>query len=186
MAGVTASRPVGQSVTIIVNALEYLPQCVTASRPVGQSVTDTVWDWPSGRQVQRRLWEVKTGNPDRLPRDWVEQSLGQLAEAGRSPRIRVVGCILTHVEGIEEEAARAARDTLCLVHIDAVSALIDLLGDRLNSYAERWGGGTAAERGAARELVESQMPSRAWLDALLSASGGCLIHREDVNERFAH
>jgi hypothetical protein len=159
---------------------------VSASRPEGQSVTDTVWNWPSGRQIQRRLWEVKTGNPDRLPREWVDQSLGQLAEEGQTPRRRVVGCILTHVEGIEEEAARAARDTLCLVHIDAVSALIDLLGNRLNSYAERWGGGTAAERGAARELVESQMPSRAWLDALLSASGGRLIRREDVNERFAH
>ncbi len=159
---------------------------VTASRPEGQSVADTVWNWSSGRQVQRRLWEVKTGNPARLPRAWVDQALGQLAEAGRSPRIRVVGCILTHVESIEEEAALAARDSLCLVHVDAVSALIDLLGDRLNSYAERWGGGTAAERGGARELVESQMPSGAWLDALLSASGGRLIRREDVNERFAH
>lgn len=157
----------------------------TASRPQGQSVPDTVWNWPSGRQVQRRLWEVKTGNPDRLPRDWVNQSLGQLAEEGRSPRVRLFGCILTHVEDIEEEAARAARDAVCLVHSDTVSALIGLLGDRLNSYAERWGGGTAAERGAARELVEPQMPSWAWLDALLSASGGRLIRREDVNERFA-
>lgn len=60
---------------------------------------------------------------------------------GPNSRKRVVGCILSHVEGIEEEAALATRDTLCLVHIDAVSALIDLLGDRLNSYAERWGGG---------------------------------------------
>jgi hypothetical protein len=159
---------------------------ITASRPEGQGVSDAVWDWTSGRQIQRRLWEIKTGNPDRLPREWVDQVLGQVAGQGRSPRIRVVGCILTHLESIEEEAALAARDTLCLVHIDAVSALIDLLGDRLNSYAQRWGVGTAAERGAARELVESQMPSRAWLDALLSASGGRLIRREDVKERFAH
>jgi hypothetical protein len=159
---------------------------VITSRPQGQSATDTVWDWSSGRQVQRRLWEVKTGDPDRLPRDWVNQSLGQIAEEGRSPRIRVVGCILTHVEDVEEEAARAAQDTLCLVHIDAISALIDLLGDRLNSYAECWGGGTAAERGAARELVESRMPTRLWLDTLLSPSGGRLVRREDVNERFAH
>lgn len=157
---------------------------VTANRPEGQSVTDTVWNWSAGRQVQRRLWEVKTGDPDRLPRDWVDQSLGQLAGEGQSPRIRVVGCILTHVEGIEEEAAKAAQDALCLIHLDAVSALIDLLGARLNSYAERWGRGTAAERGAARELVEFQMPTGSWLDRLLSASGGRLIRKEHVSECF--
>ena len=156
---------------------------VEAFRRQGQSATDTVWNWSGNRQVERRLWEVKTGDPDRLPRSWVEQSLGQLAEEESSSRTHVVGCILTHLEEIEVEAAKAARDYLCLVHIDAVCALIDLLGARLSSYSEHWGG-TVGERGNSREFVEPLMPSGRWLDKLLSTSKGCLIRREDVNKIF--
>nr|WSZ97419.1 hypothetical protein OH820_18710 [Streptomyces sp. NBC_00857] len=49
---------------------------------------------------------------------------------------------------------------------------------------ERRGGGTAAERGAARESVEHRMPHGPWLAELLGPSNGRLIRRDDVLRRF--
>jgi hypothetical protein len=167
-------------------ALEILGRMagVSAHRPSGQSVTDTVWNWAGPRRVERRLWEVKTGDPSAIPRDWVDQALGQIAEARPTARLKVVGCLLTHVTAIQDEAARAARDAICLVHVEAASNLADLLGDRLLDYASRSGEGSAAERGAAREAVEPRMPTGPWLAELLGPSKGDLVTRDDVIGRF--
>ncbi len=154
-------------------------------RPRGQAVTDAIWNWPCARRIERRLWEVKTGAPDRLPRDWVNQALGQIAQEAASSRVHVVGCIVTSLVDVEEEAALAARETLCLVHVDALCALLDHLGPRLQTYADHWGSGTAAERGHAREEVESQLPVGSWLADLFGPSGGRLVRREDVMAYFA-
>ncbi len=163
-------------------ALEILGRIVgvSASRPRGQGVTDVVWSWTSSRRVERRLWEVKTGTSHALPRAWVDQALGQVAADDPQPRRHVVGCIVTHLENVEEEAARAAGDMLCLVHVDAVSALAQQLGDQLLAYADRWGEGSPGERGAAREAVEPEMPSGGWLAGLLSPSRGRLLRSDDV------
>lgn len=167
-------------------ALELLGRMVGASshRPTGQSVTDAIWSWAETRKVERRLWEVKTGNPDSLPRDWVDQSLGQIADTGPSGRLRVIGCLLTHLTEVADEAARAARQSICLVHREAAVTLADMVGDRLIDYADRCGGGSAAERGTAREAVEPRIPSGQWLAELLGPSGGRLVRREDVARLF--
>jgi hypothetical protein len=167
-------------------ALELLGRIagVSAQRPEGKSVTDVIWSWPHLRRIERRMWEVKTGDPDAIPRDWIDQTLGQIAEGRPSARLRVVGCLFTHVGVIEENAASAAGDQICLVHQDAALALAELLGDRLLQYAARCGGGSAPERGAAREAVEQRMPKDAWLTELLAPSRGRLIHREDAMKRF--
>ena len=157
---------------------------VSASRPAGRSVTDVIWSWPGARTLERRMWEVKTGDPDAIPRDWIDQTLGQIAEARPSSRLRVVGCLLTHVDEIDIEAAGAAADQICLVHQDAAAALAELLSDRLIQYAIKCGGGSAAERGAAREFVEERMPKGAWLKELLAPSGGQSVRRADVIVRF--
>lgn len=47
------------------------------------------------------------------------------------------------------------------------------LGERLTEYAKRFGGGSAAERGAAREAVERRMPAGpGWLAELFGPSNG--------------
>ena len=107
---------------------------VSAHRPEGQAATDVVWSWPAGRRVERRLWEVKTGQPDHVPREWVNQALGQLAAERASPRLHIVGCIVTSLQSVEGDAAQAAAETLCLVHIDAITTLFDLVSDRLLDY----------------------------------------------------
>jgi hypothetical protein len=158
---------------------------VAAHRPHGQSVTDVVWNWTSGRTIERRLWEVKTGDPDAVPRDWVDQSIGQVtAEQAQASDARVVGCILTHLEQLKPEAAQAAHDVLAVVHVDAVTALFDLLADRLRDYADGWGNGSAAERGAARDAVEPRVPGGSWLRDLLAPTGGQILRRTDVTRLF--
>jgi hypothetical protein len=153
---------------------------VSSGRPTGQSVTDATWSWVAARKVERRLWEVKTGDPDELPREWVDQALGQVAAARPSPRLRVVGCLLTHLTTVADEAATAGRDALCFVHQDAALALADMIGDRLIDYAEQSGEGSAAERGSAREAVEPRMPTGQWLSELFGPSGGRVVRRDDV------
>jgi hypothetical protein len=157
---------------------------ISASRPTGQSVTDVVWNWASSRRVERRLWEVKTGTPNAIPRDWVDQALGQVAEARGGDRLSVVGCIMTELEAVEPEAKRAGANSLCFIRREGVLALADLLGDRLLDYAARTGGGTAAERGAAREMVEPSMPTSGWVSDLLAPSNGKLVTSTDVRARF--
>lgn len=157
---------------------------VIAERPTGNSVTDTVWNWPDTRRVEQRLWEVKTGEPDAIKREWVDQALGQVAAARPSRRLHVVGCVVTHLTTVKDDAAQAAREALALIHQDAVTALAQLLGDRLLDYAGRYGGGSAAERGAAREAVEHRLPRATWLTELFGPSNGRLIRREDVLRWF--
>ena len=158
----------------------------TTHRPAGQSVTDAVWSWPGRRQVERRLWEVKTGNPDQVPRDWVDQCIGQVAaEQQATTGVRVIGCILTHLNEAEEEAAQAAHDIIAFVHVQAAVALFDLLFDRMRTYAEHWGEGRAAERGAAREAVEGRMPQNGWLTKLLQPTQGHVLDRATVKANWA-
>jgi hypothetical protein len=54
------------------------PFGATTDAPAGQSVADARWTWLAGRRAHRRLWEVKTGGAERVPRDWVDQLLGQM------------------------------------------------------------------------------------------------------------
>lgn len=158
---------------------------VTAGRPEGQSVTDVRWSWSPGRRIERRLWEVKTEGPDKVPRAWVNQALGQIAEEQPSARLHVVGCIVTHLDEVEDDAARAAADQLCILHVDAISTLVDLLAARLLAYADKWGEGHATERGRAREEVEGQLPRGPWLANLLRPSGGRILRRTDVTAVFS-
>lgn len=95
-----------------------------------------------------------------------------------------MGCILTHLEQLKPEAVQAARDVLAVVHVDAVAALFDLLADRLRDYADGWGNGSAAERGAARDAVEPRMPGGSWLRDLLAPTGGRILRRADVTRLF--
>jgi hypothetical protein len=168
-------------------ALETLGRMagVLSYRPRGQSVTDAVWEWSSDRRVERRLWEVKTGGAGRISRDWVNQALGQIAEILPRSQLRVVGCIVSHLDEVDDDAARAAAEQLCLLHVDAVVALADLLSDRLLSYGDRWGAGSAAERGAAREEVERRMPKGNWLADMFSSSHGRIVRRQDVRALFS-
>jgi hypothetical protein len=157
---------------------------VSAHRPSGQSVTDCIWSWAGRRRVETRLWEVKTGEPNAVPRDWIDQALGQVADSHPSTHRRVVGCVMSNVSEVADEAASAARDAVCLVPGEVVVALADLLGDRLIDYAERSGEGSAAERGAAREAVERRMPPSPWLSELFAPSQGKSLTRNDVLSRF--
>lgn len=157
---------------------------VAAERPSGQGVTDAVWNWPGTRKVERRLWEVKTGVPGAIPRAWVDQALGQVAAARPSNRLHVVGCLLTRLTTIEDDAAQAARDALALVHHDAITTLADLLGERLLDYAARCGGGSAAERGSARNAVEHRLPRGPWLADLFGPSSGRIIRHDDILRRY--
>ena len=147
-------------------------------------MTDAMWSWGRPRRVERRLWEVKTGSADAIPREWVNQVLGQVAGERQTSRLRVVGCLVTNLSGVESEATPAARE-LCLLHHDAIQALADLMGDRLIEYAERSGAGSAAERGAAREALEPRIPVGDWLAELLGPSeGGGIVRRERVRQMF--
>jgi hypothetical protein len=156
---------------------------IAAHRPKGQSVTDVVWNWASGRRIERRLWEVKTGDADSLPRSWIDQALGQLASEQQSAKLRVVACVATSLDTVDISAKAAARN-LCLVHVDAIRALIDVMSDRLLDYVTRWGEGSTMERGSARSEVERRLPSGSWLEDLFAPSDGRLIRREDVLLRF--
>jgi hypothetical protein len=167
-------------------ALELLGRLagVSAHRPSGQAVADAIWNWPSSRKIERRLWEVKAGTQRELPRDWVDQALGQLAQERTSQRIHVVGCIVSDAEAVSSSATSAARD-LCLVQTDALSALFEMLSVRLLEYCDRWGGGSAIERGRSREQVEPLLPSGNWLAGLFSSSSGSLLTRNKVLHVFA-
>lgn len=167
-------------------ALEILGRIAGAGsdRPSGTSVTDAIWTWPHRQGLERRLWEVKTGDADALPRGWVDQSLGQIAAEPASDRKRVVGCIMTQLDEVSDEAAKAASDSICIVSTDAVVELATRLSDRLTDYIELWGEGSATERGVAREQVEARLPSGSWLSKLLAPSKGAIVRREDVVAAF--
>ena len=153
------------------------------SRPVGNAVTDAIWNFVSGRTVERRLWEVKTGNPDRVPRDWVDQNIGQVVtDRTTSGRIKVSGCILTHLTEAEPEAVRAARDTSTFVTTEAMEALTAELTAVFGEYTRLYGSGTTDERSTARTAVEPRMPSSGWLTRLFVP--GAFVTRDDVRAVF--
>jgi len=157
----------------------------TGDRPGGQSATDARWAWATPRKGQRRLWEVKTGEPDRIPRDDINQVLGQVqVEQNMHPLSRVVGCLLTSLDDIEKDAAQAARDKVVLVRLPAAVTLYDLMADRFSSYFTKSGSGSAVERGAARHDVEPRLPAGDWVTQLLTPRGAAFVERADVERLF--
>jgi Type III restriction enzyme, res subunit/Helicase C-terminal domain len=157
----------------------------SGERPEGQSAADARWQWTSPRKGQRRLWEVKTGGSMRVPREDINQILGQVqVEEGHNPLSRVVGCLLTSLTQIEPDAAEAARDKVVLVTLPASIALYDVMAELFTSYYSAFGGGSATERGTARHVVEARLPSGDWLADLLSPRGTAFIHRADVERLF--
>lgn len=156
---------------------------VVSNRPAGAGVTDVIWTWTSQRRIEKRLLEIKTGQADEVPRKWVNQALGQLANEPTSSRKNTISCIITALEAVDD-AARSSVDSICLVHSDAVIALFDLMADRLLDYASRWHD-SARERGAAREIVESRLPPSSWLEQLLSPTHGKVLRKDAVAAVFA-
>lgn len=155
------------------------------NRPSGPSATDARWVWASPRKGQRRVWEVKTGGSERVPRDDINQLLGQVQEEQtRNPLSRVVGCLLTSLEDIEQDAARAAMDKVVLVNLDAALALYDAMAECFMTYFAAYGTGTAIERGDARLAAELRLPAGDWLHKLLSPRRADFLRRADVDQHF--
>ena len=97
------------------------PFGATTDAPAGQSVADARWTWLAGRRPHRRLWEVKTGGAERVPRDWVDQLLGQMqVERHQWPNSVVMGCLLVQQDQLEPEAAVAAHDAVAVLKVEAV------------------------------------------------------------------
>ena len=165
-------------------ALERLGRMlgITAARPTGDGVPDATWTWPSNRRIERRVWEVKTGHAAAVPLKWITQGLGQVASDNPHARRHSVSCIVSDAETVEESAREAAK-SVCLLHVDAVSALIDLMSERLLQYASRWGE-DAMRRGDARALVEKRLPSGNWLEELLAPNNGVVLRRAEVISLF--
>jgi hypothetical protein len=161
---------------------------VWSSRPTGPSATDVRWSWVERGRAQRRVWEVKTGLASaRVPRGDINQLLGQLQiEIQDHPNTRIFGCLMTPQEEMEDDAAEAAREKVCVVHEAAAMALFELLSDRFRSYKQACGRGTAAERGEARTAIEARLPAGGWLARLLVPSQGRVVRRADIEELFGH
>ena len=159
---------------------------VWSNRPTGSSATDVRWRWVDKGRAQRRVWEVKTGGAAvRVPRADINQLLGQLQiETQDHPNTKIYGCLMAPQEEIEDDAAAAAREKVCVLHEGAVMALFELFSDRFLSYKQACGNGSAAERGAARTAIESRMPPSGWLARLLAPSQGRVIHRADIEDLF--
>lgn len=166
-------------------ALEVLARLCGAvgDRPTGQSATDARWIWATPRKGQRRVWEVKTGGSDAVPRDDVNQLLGQVREEqDRHPRAQVVGCLLVNLDTVRDDAARAARSEVAFVHVDAAIALFDIVAELFTAYRTNCGSGTAQERGAARAATEVRLPSADWLTRLLLPTDGRILRAQDVRD----
>jgi hypothetical protein len=157
-----------------------------ADRPGGPSATDVRWTWVTPTKGQRRVFEIKTGTgPHRVPREDVDQVLGQLEEERqRSPRHQVLGVLVTPLAEMEPDAAAAAREKVAVLRTRAILRLFDLLADRLRAYQARYGAGTAAERGAARQAVEPQLPRGAWLKRVLAPGARCR-DSDEIEAEFA-
>jgi hypothetical protein len=163
-------------------SLEVLARLCGAvgDRPTGQSATDARWVWATPRKGQRRVWEVKT-SANSLPRDDVNQLLGQVREEqDRHPRANVVGCLLIACDSVEGDAAKAARNELALVHVDAAVALFDFVAQLFAAYRTAYGSGTAHERGTARVATEPRLPNSDWLTRLLGPTNGNILGAADV------
>jgi hypothetical protein len=156
-------------------------------RPVKteQSATDCRWSWSTIRRGERRVWEVKTSDADKVPRKDVNQLLGQIeVETKRAAKTRVLGCLLTPVTDATYDAAEAARDKISLIHHAAAVRLYDILADRLRQYAALCGDGSAEARGLARTKIETILPPDRWLERLLSPSQGQVIGVADIAGLF--
>lgn len=160
--------------------------CGTAGdRPSGQSATDARWVWATRRKGQRRIWEVKTGGSERVPRDDINQLLGQVQEEEQAqPRSRVVGCLYTTLDDIEPDAGRAARDKIVLFTVPAALALWDAMAERFVQYQSASGSGSATERGEARSQVEPTLPAGDWTTELLTARGLTFVGRAEIDKLF--
>src|SRR5215218_8631814 len=106
--------------------LKVLARLVGASgeRPpkTEQSATDCRWTWSTVKRGERRVWEVKTGEPHPVSRGDVNQ-------------------LLTPATTVQGDAAEAARDKITLINHDAAARLYNLLADRLQQYAALCGDG---------------------------------------------
>ncbi|MFJ5699001.1 helicase C-terminal domain-containing protein [Arthrobacter sp. NPDC093139] len=150
-----------------------------------QSATDCKWMWTTARYSERRLWEVKTGKAREVPRGDVNQLLGQLeVEGRRSPKARVLGCLLTPTLEVPVESAEAALDKISLIHQPAAIRLYDLLADRIRLYSSLSSAGSASARGSARSEVEKLLPARGGLAGLFTPSNGKVRTAEDVASLF--
>ncbi|APU15225.1 DEAD/DEAH box helicase family protein [Actinoalloteichus fjordicus] len=171
------------------DGLTMLARLVGASgeRPpkTEQSATDCRWTWSTVKRGERRVWEVKTGEPHPVSRGDVNQLLGQIeVETKRVARTRVYGCLLTPATTVQGDAAEAARDRITLLNHDAAVRLYNLLADRLQQYAALCGDGNAEARGEARTKIEATLPPDGWLGKLLSPTLGKIINVDDVASLF--
>ncbi|MHB1597069.1 MAG: DEAD/DEAH box helicase [Streptosporangiaceae bacterium] len=150
-----------------------------------QSATDCRWTWSTVKRGERRVWEVKTGEPHPVSRGDVNQLLGQIeVETKRSAKTRIYGCLLTPATAVQGDAAEAARDKIMLINHDAALRLYNLLADRLLQYAALCGDGNAEARGGARTKIEGMLPQDGWLGKLLSPTLGKIITTDDVASWF--
>ncbi|ACU72915.1 DEAD-like helicase [Catenulispora acidiphila DSM 44928] len=152
-----------------------------------QSATDCRWLWTVPKGGERRVWEVKTGRPEKIPRGDVNQLLGQIeVERKRAPKTHVTGCLLSPVLEVEEAAAEASRDSITLLHHGAAVQLFDLLADRFRRYVALWEDGRGEARGSARIGVEPLLPTHGWLERLLAPSNGRIVIAANIAELFGH
>ena len=139
----------------------------------------------SVKRGERRVWEVKTGEPHPVSRGDVNQLLGQFeVETKRAAKTRVYGCLLAPATTVKGDAAQAARDKITLINHDAAIRLYNLLADRLQQYAAICGDGNAEARGEARTKIELTLPPDGWLGKLLSLTLGKIITVDDVASLF--
>ena len=150
-----------------------------------QSATDCRWTWSTVKRGERRVWEVKTGEPHPVSRGDVNQLLGQIeVETKRAAKTRIYGCLLAPATLAQDDAAEAARDKIALINHDAAVRLYNLLADRLLQYAALCGDGNAEARGGARTKIEVMLPQDGWLGKLLSPTLGKIITIDDVANWF--
>lgn len=150
-----------------------------------QSATDCRWTWSTAKRAERRVWEVKTGKPNPLIRNDVNQLLGQIeVETRRSAKTRIYGCLLTPAGSVKDDATEAAHDRIVLINHGAAVRLYDLLADRLRTYDALCGDGKAEARGDARTKIESLLPQDGWLGKLLSPTRGNLVTIDNISTLF--
>lgn len=94
--------------------------------------------------------------------------------------------MLTSLDDIESDAARAAMDKVVLVRLDTAIALYDAMAERFMTYFIAYGAGSALERGDARLAVEPRLPAGDWLHNLLSPRRADFLSRADVDQLFLH
>lgn len=89
--------------------------------------------------------------------------------------------MLVASDDVQDDAARAARTELALVHVDAAVALFDFTAELFTAYRTAFGSGTTQERGVARATTEPRLPGADWLTKLLSPTSGNLLRAQEVH-----